>query len=194
LNQSYTKMSDATLAQAAKRDVNAFDALYHRYADRVYRYCYARTHNRADAEDLTAQTFLACLESLKRYREHNTFAAWLFRIARNTCAHYHRENYAHPESELLEDCPLPNVIGLSENADTNAQNPEQAAIRHALRDCLHRAMRILSSDRREALRLRFWGGLSAREAAQVMRRDASAIKMLVWRGINDLRKRCVDEA
>ena len=190
--QSHTDLSDADLVKAAQRDIDAFDALYHRYVDRIFRYCYARTHNHADAEDLTGQVFVAALDALSRYRERHTFAAWLFGIARNTCAHHHRAQYAHPETSLDDDCPL-TAIDAQLALVANTPTPEQATIRHELRECLRRALRMLSDDRREALNLRFWGGLTAREAAHVMHRDAGAIKMLVWRGINDLRKRCLND-
>ncbi|MFW5943112.1 MAG: RNA polymerase sigma factor [Chloroflexota bacterium] len=54
----------AQLAAAAKKDVIAFDALYRRYVTRVYRYCLLRCGDEQDAEDLTAQTFLAAIENL----------------------------------------------------------------------------------------------------------------------------------
>jgi RNA polymerase sigma-70 factor (ECF subfamily) len=51
----------------------------------------------------------------------------------------------------------------------------------------------LSADRVEALRLRYWGGLSMAEIARVMRRTEAAAKMLVSRAISDLRERCVTQ-
>ncbi len=54
---------------------------------------------RSEAEDFTAQTFLAAPEGLKGYRGHGSFAAWLFGIARRKCAAHHRRHTnpgAHP--------------------------------------------------------------------------------------------------
>ncbi|HQE93025.1 MAG TPA: sigma factor [Anaerolineae bacterium] len=77
-----SEVPDADLArQAQAGEQAAFAALYRRYLPRVYRYFYVRTGAVQPAEDLTSQTFMAALESLPRYRERGTFAAWLFAIA-----------------------------------------------------------------------------------------------------------------
>jgi RNA polymerase sigma-70 factor (ECF subfamily) len=166
----------------------AFDTLYRRHVARVYRYCYARTGSRSDAEDLTAETFLAALESLGRYRGRGSFAAWLLSIARHKCADHHRRRYAahaagHSESVETADA-LPDLV---------TPNPADAAEQSDLLGCIEKALPDLSPGRREALHLRFWAGLSVRETAAVMRRREGAVKMLISRAVADLRKRCLDE-
>jgi RNA polymerase sigma factor (sigma-70 family) len=110
---------DAALVAAAREDAAAFDVLYRRYATRVYRYCYARTNSGQVAEDLTAQTFLAALEGIGRFRGDGSVAAWLFGIAANVCKGYYRYQRRHPQA------PLETV---SERTDVNAPDPE----RHSL--------------------------------------------------------------
>ena len=60
---------EPALVRLAQTAAQAFGALYDRYVQRVYRYCYYRTNSPLDAEDLTAQIFLAALEGLPRYRQ-----------------------------------------------------------------------------------------------------------------------------
>ncbi|MDY6875297.1 MAG: RNA polymerase sigma factor [Chloroflexota bacterium] len=180
----HTEPADGVLVKAAQTDRDAFDALYRRYVTRVYRYCYAHTGTHADAEDLTAQTFLAALEGLPRYRGRGPFAAWLFGIARRKCTDHHRSQYAKRSESLEMANPLP---------DPSAPDPEQNAYRNDMLDCVRHALPHLSPDRREALTLRFWGGLRGREVAAVMRRSEGAVKMLLSRAVADLRRRCLDE-
>src|SRR5690606_11990551 len=73
---------DGELVAAARADRAAFDALYQRYARRLYRYARARVDSDAVAEDIVADTMLAALEGIERYDPaRGTFAGWLFTIA-----------------------------------------------------------------------------------------------------------------
>lgn len=196
MERNYTELDDSELAHLARDDENAFEALYRRYVTPIYRYCYARTDNAVDAEDLTAQTFMAVVESIDpgrgdrhsgdrhsgdRFRDARNFPAWLFGIARHKCADYHRTAYATRQQPLAD----------IELADPEPENVEERLFRHNILECIERLLAQLSPDRMEALRLRYWGGLSMREAATVMRRSEAAFKMLVSRAISDLRERCV---
>lgn len=178
-----TMTDDAALAAAAREDAAAFDALYRRYVTRIYRYCLLRCGNAHDAEDLTAQTFLAALEGLARYREQGSFAAWLFTIARRHCHDYHRRRYRHPQQGLEEAVDRPNP---------HAPDPEQRALRALLKECVQRVLPLLTEERQEVVRLRYGAGLSTAETAAVMGKGQSAVKMLLLRALNDLRERCLD--
>ena len=82
---------EPALVDAARSDPAAFVELHARYEACVWRYLRARTATEEDAADLTQQTFLQALDGLPRYRERGlSFAAWLFRIARNVATDHHR--------------------------------------------------------------------------------------------------------
>jgi len=189
--QSYQTLDDSRLAELAQDDADAFDALYRRHVTAIYRYCYGRVENEPDAEDLTAQVFLAALESLRRYRGRGSFPAWLFGIARNKCNDFYRTVYHEPK-KVSTSAESSDSHDLSETlADTHAEDPEESLILAGILGCVERMVAYLSADRLEALRLRYWGGLSMAEIANVMRRTEAAAKMLVSRAISDLRERCV---
>src|SRR5579883_2993930 len=93
--------SDAELVRAARQDRAAFGALYERYVDRVYSYHVYRTGSAADAEDLTARTFYQALSHLDDFEERGLpFTAWLFTIAHNLVANYHRDRSRHRTAPL----------------------------------------------------------------------------------------------
>ncbi|MFW5942115.1 MAG: RNA polymerase sigma factor [Chloroflexota bacterium] len=177
-------MDDAALVAAAKEDPTAFDQLYRRYATRVYRYCYSRTENTQAAEDLTAQTFLAALEGIGRFRGDGSVAAWIFGIAANVCRGYHRYRQRHPQAPLET---------AAQRADADSLDPERRAYRQGILDCAQRVLPLLSDDRQEAVRLRFLAGLNTAETAAVMGKRRGAVRKLLSRAIDDLRERCLNE-
>jgi RNA polymerase sigma-70 factor (ECF subfamily) len=177
-------MEDQELVDLARTDYEAFDVLYRRYTVTVYRYCYARTDNVADAEDLTTQTFMAALEGLQRYRSRKSFSAWLFGIARHKCADFYRAQYSDRGTSMGDD--IEGVVDASEEADPEAQ----VDLRELL-DCIQRGLPLITKDRVDALRLRYWGGLSISDISRVTHRSQGAVKMLISRAISDLRERCV---
>jgi RNA polymerase sigma-70 factor (ECF subfamily) len=180
----FTDLDDRELVRLVKNDYGAFDILYRRYVTPVYRYCYARTDNVTDAEDLTALTFLACLEGIQRYRGRGSFSAWLFGIAHNKCADFHRRQYADRRLSIGEQ-----IESIQDPADR--VNPETQSDMRSLFDCVARGLPQLSADRENAVRLRYWGGLSIANVAKVMQRSPAAVKMLISRAIADLKERCV---
>lgn len=155
----------------------AFSQLYRRHFHRVYRYHLARTGCRADAEDLTAQTFMAALEGITRYRSEGRFQAWLFGIARRKALMHFRSRKPELDLDLLDNVPDGGLL------------PEAAAGQRLQIEHLSRALLSLAPDRAEALALCIFGDLTAGEAGQVMGKNPSAVKMLVYRGLKDLRLR-----
>lgn len=172
---------DESLALLVSQNPTAFDELYNRHVQGVYRYLLARVGNTDDAQDLTAQTFIAVLEGLTGhragYRSSNKFIIWVLSIARHKVADHFRR---HRQS-------LPLEVAL-EVADKNPL-PEESVSHQLQLEQVTRMLRILAPDRAEALALRIFGGLSAAEVGQVMGKNESAVKMLVHRAIGDLQQR-----
>jgi RNA polymerase sigma-70 factor (ECF subfamily) len=175
--------SDADLVRQARTTDGqaALAALYRRYLTPVYRYFYARTGDVQRAEDLTAQTFVAALEGLPRYRERGRFAGWLFTIAARRLADHFRQQTTVALLDDVANWPSPDP-------------PPEALVEHAEQmTCLARAVRTLSPDRVQAVALHFFGELSVSETARVMGRSKVAIKSLIHRALRDLRERLGDK-
>ncbi len=162
--------------RAAQGDRRAFGALYRRYLDRVYGYCFYLLGDHHDAEDVTERTFLAALGAIDRFRDEGaTFRAWLFRIAHNELANALRARSRQRTTSLdaviepaVDEDPA-GILGLAE---------ESRRLRHALAS--------LSGDRRHVIVLRFVDGLSAREIGSVLGRSEGAVRVLQHRALRDL--------
>ncbi|HEY1014338.1 MAG TPA: RNA polymerase sigma factor [Herpetosiphonaceae bacterium] len=81
---------ESWLIDQARTDPEAFALLYERYVERIYAFVCQRTRDRAEAEDLTADTFEKALRALPRYEHQgHSFGAWLYKIAANTLKRHH---------------------------------------------------------------------------------------------------------
>jgi RNA polymerase sigma-70 factor (ECF subfamily) len=171
-----TTLDDETLAIQALGDSEAFAELYRRHFQAVYRYHLARTGNIPEAQDITTLTFVAALDGLERYRGTGSFTAWLFGIARRQHALHYRQRKREVDFSLTDDLtdPAPAIETLVE---------QKLQISH-----VSQLLNLLNKDRREALLLCLFSELPVEEAASVMGKSPAAVKMLLFRGLRDLRQ------
>ena len=172
-----TPADDLLLARQAYTNAEAFAELYRRHVTRVYRYHIAYSGNVKDAEDLTSQTFIAALEGIRSFRGSGSFAAWIMGIASKKRALFFRGS--RPEVPLDEALHIP----------TPDLPTDKAASQRLKIDHVRRALNQLSTERSEALILCYFGGLNPAEAGHVLGKSEAAVKMLLSRGLHDLRER-----
>jgi RNA polymerase sigma-70 factor, ECF subfamily len=166
------------LVLQAKNDPTAFGVLYERYIDRVYAYIYHRVGNAQDTEDLTARTFYRALDKLHTYEDRGLpFSAWLFRIAHNLVANWHRD---HSRRNFLS---LDRLWFQSKEGDTPEEKVEEEERHEALWDAINE----LPDDRRKLLLYKFSSRLSNLEIGEMMNKSESAIKSLYFRTLATLR-------
>jgi RNA polymerase sigma-70 factor (ECF subfamily) len=175
----YPSMEDANLAHEACTDPQAFAELYRRHVRSIYRYHLAHTGNVTDAEDLTSQTFMAALEGIRSFRGTGPYITWLIGIASRKRALFFRRSGSQPEIPLDAALHIPGP-GIP---------TDKAAARRLQMDQLIAALRSISQDRAEALILCFFSELSTSEAGIVLGKSEAAVRMLISRGLHDLRTR-----
>ena len=172
---------EAALVARAKRDPEAFGLLYERYVRKIYNYLYYRTGNPHDAEDLTARVFLRALTHLKNYDDRGLpFSAWLYRIAHNLLANWHRD-LARRKVLPLDEATALDWQGL------RAEAPDVAAESRAEREKLWRTIRRLPDERQQLLILKFVERLSNAEIGVILNRTEGAVKSLYHRTLLALR-------
>jgi RNA polymerase sigma-70 factor, ECF subfamily len=151
--------------------------LFDHYHLPVYRYIASRVHRPSDAEDLTQLVFVKALEALPRYESRGIpFGGWLFRLARNAVVDFTRTRHEHADLDAVV------------YHGTREPGPEDVAMLRQDMDQVAVALAALTDDQREAIALRFFAGLSAREAAEVMGRQEGTIRGLQFRAIAALRR------
>jgi RNA polymerase sigma-70 factor (ECF subfamily) len=181
----YTALDESGLVELAKSDPEAFGELYQRNVDRIYTYVYYRIGNEADAEDLTARTFYQALENIPRYVEKGVpFAAWLYRIAHNLVANYHRTRNRWRMTPL-ED--LEHLASLGMASPRASERPDRAAEANEKQRALWSAIRRQPEERQRLLILKLADRLSNEEIGRLMGRTESSIKSLYFRTLRALK-------
>jgi len=165
---------DADFVLAARRDRAAFGGLYERYVDRVYSYHYYRTGSEADAEDLTARTFYQALSHLQEFEERGVpFSAWLFTIAHNLVANYHRDRSRHRTAPLEDADAAAAPVPFAETEDARV-----------VRD----AVANLPPERQHLILLKYVEGMTNAEIGLALNRSEGAVKSLLRRTLAALKR------
>ncbi len=145
---------DAQLMLAyAGGDMAAFELLYRRHKDPLYRY-FLRHVDPSDAGELFQDVWKNLVQARGQYREDAPFAAWLFRIAHNRLMDHYRQ--ARPMDEVPEDLP-----------DSPDTQPQMQAERADTARSLLQALATLPREQREIIVLREERDLSLEEIAEI---------------------------
>lgn len=172
-------IDEEQLVEQAKTDPEAFGKLYELYVDKIYSYIYYRIGNHQEAEDLTAKVFFRALNHIANYKNKGSpFAAWLYRIAHNLVANWHRDHKRRQEVGLDQ-------VTLKRDKQ---ESPQQAAERRNGQDILLEAIQKLPPERQELLTLKFTERMSNAEIGRVMGRSEGAIKSLYHRTLVSLKE------
>jgi len=168
--------------EARKYNEATLASLYEEYYDKIARYVYTRIGDRTEAEDLAGEVFLKALQSLKSYKERGIpMQAWLFRIAHNLVVD-HLRKATRLKTVTIDTVPV--------KADVD---PVTAVEKNIELERLTRAMEQLTREQREVLGLRFFGGLTSKEAGSILHKSDGAIREMQRAAIEKLRKLLVTD-
>jgi RNA polymerase sigma-70 factor (ECF subfamily) len=176
---SSSREEELELVRRAGTEKEAFGELYERHVRKIYNYIYYRTGNHDDAEDLTARVFQRALKHVGNFQDQGVpFSAWLYRIAHNLVANWHRDRSRRPVIPL-EDHMFVRGAGA---------HPEMEAIAFEEQEMLLTAVQRLPPERQQLLILKFVERLSNAEIGAIMDRTEGAIKSLYHRTLIALRE------
>jgi RNA polymerase sigma factor (sigma-70 family) len=157
-------MAGVAAAGSASSD-RAFERLYERHANDVYRYALAVLGDGPDAEDVTQTTFLNAYRSYCSGTAPKEPLNWLIAIAHNVCRQRFRTAARRPREVALD----PELAAASDQGDGYRSED------------IRRALAALTFPQRSALAMRELEGRSYREIAEVLELSESAVETLIFR-------------
>lgn len=185
---------DSLLDRARKGEGEALSLLYRRFLPGIFGYIAARVPNRAIAEDLTSDVFLAMVENISRLRTKDEagFLAWLLQIARVTVAGYYRKQSKQPvlfsldQTLSKEDQGTQSTVVLPDSGQSD--DPIfQAEIREEWQRTVQ-AINSLTEDQRLVLVGRLILGYDIATVARMVGKKVNAVKSLQFRALNTLHR------
>jgi len=169
--------SDAQLvARSLKYDHEAFGQLIDRHAAAIVNLGYRMVGNRAEAEDLAQETFLAAYKALSTFRADSKFSTWLYRIAANKCKDWLRvKRPGQGQYDLDADESLDLYVA-------EERTPEVLLSQQQIAQELEQAIQRLPPLYREAFVLKHVEGLSYEEMEEILGVNGDTLKMRVYKG------------
>jgi RNA polymerase sigma-70 factor, ECF subfamily len=150
--------------------------LYEEYYDRIAHYVCVRIGNRAEAQDIAGEVFLKALKSLKSYREQGIpMQGWLFRIAHNLTVDHLRK------MDKRKTVPIDSLVL------TDDDDPVDKAEKNIELKRVTEAMKQLTAEQKEVINLRFFGGLTSKEAGDILHKSDGAVREMQRAAIEKMR-------
>jgi RNA polymerase sigma-70 factor (ECF subfamily) len=162
---------DRTLIHSvARRDREAFEALYYRYAPRLGRYAFRLLKRREAVDEVINDVMLVVWQDAARFNpDASSLSAWLFGITHNKVLKALARSPARAEPLELE----------KELADSG-EHPERAAMGRQLGGALASALEQLPPEQRAVIQLAFGEGQSYQEIAAAMGCPINTVKTRVF--------------
>ena len=173
---------DDLVAGVARRDVQAFEALYERYGDLVYSVTLRILGDVAATEDAVQDIFLRLWRHPELFdSSRGRFLTWLLRVARNRAIDEHRSRGRRQRYEtgpgFASDGP----------ASADSDDPALAALLADQRIAVRRALAGLPQEQRHAIELAYFGGLTQQEIATALQQPLGTVKTRIRLGMQKLR-------
>lgn len=168
-------LPDAVLAaRTAAGDAAAFEALLRRYQDRVFGLALRMVCDRAEAEDVTQDTFVTAWRRMGELADPGAVRTWVFRIAHRECLavlRRRRDRRTDPAPQVPDG-----LLGIGVARPTSASDPQRAAEVDAGVRALRLALGELPAPQRAVWLLAEVDGLSYAEIARVVGTSEHAVR------------------
>jgi len=163
-------------------DLAAFEVLYRRHNDAVFRYLLRLCRHRATAEDVFQDVWGKIVKARDSYRPTAKFSTFLYRVAHNCFIDHIRRNKRHTQTATMEPDSQPDQADL----------PEVEAERSLARRRLEAALQELPEEQRDVFLLSEEAGLSLDQIAFVTDSNRETAKSRLRYAVNKLRA-AIDE-
>jgi len=141
-----------------QKDADAFDEIFERYHNRLFRMAYLISGNYADSEDIVQETFVKCYCSCRELKDCSRFPSWLYQILTRTAWRYAKKQRREEPVETF-----------FEEGDSDSGNaPLESILREEERTAVMAAINRLELKQRTVVILYYYNQLSTKEISRIL--------------------------
>ncbi len=166
-------------------EMPALEGIFSRYKKPVFNFALRFLANRAEAEDVASDVFLAVVSGRYKYSPDAKFSTWLFAVTRNACISRIRSTKKFFSLWFKTEEGDDEQIELAHNT---LPGPDSTLLKEEQSAFLEKALARLPIGQREAILLKEFQGMRYEEIAQVLNCSLSNVKILIFRGRENLRR------
>lgn len=164
-----------------------FEEIYNQYINAIYRFVFVRVNSKEVAQDLSSEAFTRAFEYFRKNPERDieNMQAFLFRTASNLIIDYYRQK---SRQNVSIDAAKNNygvvhtIAARDEHAEVSLERSEQA-------QKIMSALQGMDSEYADVVMWHFIDDLSVREIAEITGRPEGTIRVMMHRGLKELRAR-----
>lgn len=161
MDQSIKALSDEELVQLVMHgNDRAFEELYERYSERIFKLLYSYVYNVDDAVDLMHDVFIRAYRHLNKFDVTRAFSAWLYTIAINCAKNYRCKVYKNDTMIEREEQRVLNTDAM--------KTPEDYVMENELLKEFSEAVDALNNKFREVFLLRYGQQLQYSDIAHIL--------------------------
>jgi RNA polymerase sigma-70 factor (ECF subfamily) len=157
----------SSVERAVRGDRRAFDEIYRRHVDAVYRRITRLVGPDSEREDLVQHVFIDAFRGLHNFRGDSLFSTWLHRIVANV-AYEHLRRRKRLGRNVLNEAEIDRLIAETDSPETLARQREELSRVLRMLERIHPRKRI-------AFILRTVDGLSLEEIGTIVGANAPAV-------------------
>ena len=175
------KIEAEIVVRVLKGDRQVYALLVEEYKSPIYNLAYRMTGNAEDTDDLTQETFIRAYQKLQQFDQDKKFFTWLYTIGINLIRNHLKKK--------ARDITNPAAVRLFPELQTQGNERREEVILSEDRMIrMEKTMQKLPVDLREAIILKFHQDLTFEEVAAVTGVSLSAVKMRIYRGLDQLKR------
>ena len=178
-SEAYLKpapMQDEEAIRAAKKDPKAYEVLYKKYYQQLFRFIHKRVQNLDETADIASTVFVKSFKTIGEFEYKGIpYSSWLYRVAVNECNQYFNKRKTR---YLVIDDKLENSI---------SQEIEVDLFKEKVKSRLPEILNLLKPIELELIELRFYEGMSFKEIGDVLNMSENHSKVKTFRIVKKLK-------